>query len=277
MTFDPRILRVGVEVQGQVRWYEGLDMLVNATKQSGAQVNNATIKITNLQRRVRDFILTETTPWNQHKVRKKIIVEAGRVSYGVSRIFVGDIIGAVPTQPPDIGLTITARTNEFARGQMVSSAQAATVPMRTIAQDIAQSMGLTLRFEAQDKQIANYSFTGGAAKQVGRLGEFGRVNAYVDDDTLVVKDVGAALQNVVTVLSAESGMVGIPETTEQGIKVKYLFEPTSRCGGQLTVASKINPSVNGAYNIYAMTYELASRDAPWYTIAECYKQGRFKK
>ncbi len=277
MTFDPRLMRVGIEIGKEMIWVEGLALEASITKVANATSNDATIKVSNLTKIHRDNILTETSPWNKLGVRKRIVVEAGRESYGLSRIFTGDIINATPSQPPDIAITLTARTNNWNKTQVTSKSYAGMVSMERIAQDIADSMELSLNFEATDRQIASYAFTGAKSQQLNKLGEIGRVNAYIDDDKLIVKDVGkAAKQSAQThVLDLNSGMVGIPELTEQGIRVKMMFEPFSRIGGMLEVKSIINPGADGKYIIYKMSYDISNRGEQFYTTVEAYKQGRY--
>lgn len=279
--FDPRLLRVGVEVGKELRWYEGLSIECSITKTTGASSDNdASIKITNISRETRNLILTETSPWNTLRSRKQVIVEAGRQSYGYSRIFVGDITAATPSQPPDIALTLTARTNSYNKVQPISKSYAGLVSTQKIAQDIADSMGLSLSFEATPKQVGSYAFTGAKSKQLDRLAEMGGVVAYIDDGRLVVLDSGSPLaqtEKQTNVLSLESGMVGIPEVTEQGIKVKMMFEPFSKCGGEIEIKSVMNPVADGEYIIFKMTYDIANRSDQFYTTLECYKKGRYKK
>lgn len=276
--FDARLLRVGVEVAKRLVWYEGLAIEASMTKVANATANEATIKVTNIEKQTRNTILTETSPWNKFSARKRVIVEAGRQSYGYSRIFVGDIMNVSVTQPPDIAITISALTNAWNKTQVASRSYAGLVQARQIAQDIADSMGLALQYEADDKQISSYAFTGAKSAQMNKLSELGRVNAYIDDDRLVVKPIGVALKQTATasnVLDIDSGMVGIPEVTEQGIKVKMMFEPHSRIGGTIQVRSKINPGANGEYIIFKMTYDLSNREDQFYNTVEAYKKGRY--
>lgn len=277
MSFDPRLMRVGIEIGKEIIWVEGLMLEASITKVANATSNDATIKVANMTKNHRDNILTETSPFNKLGVRKRVIVEAGRESYGLSRIFTGDIINATPSQPPDISITLTARTNNWNKTQVTSKSYAGMISMQRNAQDIADSMELSLNFEATDRQIASYAFTGAKSQQLNKLGEIGRVNAYIDDDKLIVKDVGkAAKQSAQThVLDLSSGMVGIPELTEQGIRVKMMFEPFSRIGGMLEVKSIINPGANGKYIIYKMSYDISNRSEQFYTTVEAYKQGRY--
>lgn len=266
---DPRLLRIGIEIGGQLKLYEDLAMTASGTKFANANQNECEVKITNLDEATRNYLLTETSPFNKNKKRKILTVEAGRKSTGYSLVYTGDITNAVGAQPPDITLTLKAATGDYAKGQIIASSQPGIVPLRNIASRIAQDLGLSLIFEAKPKQISNYSFTGSAVKQVEQLAAMGRVNAYIDDRALIVKDFNAPLAKRTRELSLDTGLIGIPEFTEQGIKVKMLFDNQTVLGGGLNTTSKINPAANGLYTIFKLGFELASRDTPFYYIAEC--------
>lgn len=271
--FDPRILRIGIEVDGRLRVYDDLWMSATISKFANPLQNEAEVKIANLTRDARDFLLTETSPFNQLKKPRKLFIEAGRKSIGAFALFQGDITEGTPSQPPDIILTLKAKTKQAAKGIVLAQAYGAREQLSTIAKGVADALGLALVFEAQDKAVANYSFTGGALKQVEKLGEAGRVNAYVDDDRLIVKDYNVPLAQATHVLSKSSGLIGVPELTEQGVKVKYLLDPKSQLGGEIELESEIYPAVNGKYVIYKLSYEVSNRDTPFYCIAECKRKG----
>lgn len=266
---DPRLLRIGIEISGQLKLYEGLAMTASGTKYANANQNECEVKITNLDQATRDYLLTETSPFNKNKKRKILTVEAGRVSTGYALVFQGDITNAVGAQPPDITLTLKAATGDYAKGEIIASSQPGITPMQNIASRVAQDMGLGLTFQAKPKQISNYSFTGSKVKQVEHLGAMGRVNAYIDDAALIVKDFNAPLEKRTRELNLDTGMIGIPEFTEQGIKVKMLFDNQTVLGGGINITSKLNPAANGLYTVFKLGFELASRDTPFYYIAEC--------
>lgn len=265
---DPRIVRLSVEVNGQMKVYEGLNITATGCKFANANQNECEVKITNVDKATADFILTETSPFNANRTPKRFIIEAGRESYGYSRIYAGTVASAVPSQPPDITLTLKALTGNHKKGDVIARNQPGQASLRRIAGQVATDLGVSLTFQAEDKQIGNYNYTGGALKQVDKLGEAGMVDAYVDDDSLIVKDSNAPLLNQVRVLNIDTGLVGIPEITEHGVKVKYMLDNTSVLGGALRIESKIYPTVNGDYIIYKLGFDIASRDTPFYWIAE---------
>lgn len=265
---DPRIVRITIQVNDVLKSYDGLAVSASGTKFANANQNECEVKISNLDKATRDYLLTETSPYNKNKTRKLIRVEAGRVSTGVSLVYEGDITSAVGSQPPDITMTLKSATADFQKGIVVAKSAAGMTPLRGIAQGVAKDLGLSLVFEAKDKQISNYTFTGGTLKQVNRLGETGMVNAYVDDGKLIVKDYNIPLTGRTRELNMDTGMIGIPEFTERGVKVKMLFDNQTTLGSGLNIISKMNPAVNGLYTVFKLGFELASRDEPFYYIAE---------
>lgn len=246
-------------------------IVANGSKFVDVTQNECNIQVANLSRDLRNALATNLTPFDYNQARKSVQVWAGRVSTGLFLRYQGDIVSAVPTQPPDIIMNIRSRTMQFFKNDLVAQSYAVTAPLSQIAADVSKQLGLNLRFEATDRSIANYSYTGSATGQIQRLQKLGAVDAYVDDGTLVCKDKGVSLQNTVFELSQAGGMIGQVELTEYGIRVKSLLSPNVKLGGTLRLNSVQNPSLNGDYTIYRTGFEIATRDVAFYDIIEATK------
>jgi hypothetical protein len=83
-----------------------------------------------------------------------------------------------------------------------------------------------------------------------------------------VKNNDAPLTGRVRILSADSGMIDIPQPTELGVQVTYLLDNNSTLGGALEIHSIVYPSLNGTYIIYKLSFDIATRGNPFYWIAE---------
>lgn len=266
---DPRIVRIGIEIDGKIKYYEGMDIHAQGMKYANSTQNECEVKINNLSKATRDYILTETSPFNLNKKPKKLIVEAGRESYGVTQIFIGNITSSSIGQPPDISLTIKCLTKNHKKGDVVSRSKGSTTSLRNIAEGVAKDLDTSLLYEADEKSISNFSFTGGALKQVDALGDAGDVDVFIDNETLVVKNRGTPLKGQMRVLNVDSGMIGIPALTEHGLRVTCLIDNKTAIGGAIQIQSVLNPSLNGLYSIFQMGFDIASRDTPFYYICEC--------
>lgn len=270
---DQRVLRIGVEVDGEILWYEGLRITAKGDRAVTDTQNKCDVEISNLSRDVRNYLLTETSPFNKNRTPKRLFVEAGRVSTGVAQVFVGDIVSSSPTQPPDIGLRLKAQTGAFKKGELVARSGEAKEKLSAIAQRVADDLEAGLIFEADDKFIANFSFSGAALRQVGALAQAGAIDAYQDNGTLVVKNRGAPRRDVIKVVNLSTGMIGIPEATERGVRVKILYDLETDLGGLLRLTSELNPALDGDYTVYKMAFDLASRDLPFYWTLEASRNG----
>ena len=266
---DPRIVRVSIEVNGRIKTYSSpLSITANGTKYANALQNECEVVIENLDRATQDYILTETSPYNKNRTPKSITVEAGRESYGTAVIYRGNIVSSSVTQPPDIGITLKCLTGNFIKGNILTRNQPGQATLSQISKQISQDTNTLLNFQASDRNISNYSFAGASLKQVEVLGAMGGINVFIDDNTLVVKDAYVPLTNTLRILNAQTGMIGIPEFTEQGIKVKFLLDNRTTLGGSLRIESKQYPATNGDYVIYKLGFQIATRDTPFYYIAE---------
>ena len=304
---DERIIRVGFEVRGQLKVYENLAIICSGTKFANSTQNTCQISIANLDRETRDYLLTECSPFNKNNKPKKFFIDVGRKSYGVFRLFEGDFAYCAlgqsinvkddekkeaPKKPSkkkkessddgggdvsveggeaemDIWVTFKALTADAQKSRLVSRTGLPVQNLSEMAKQTAADLGLSLDFSATDKQLTNTSYTGAALQQVNDLETAGAVSVYIDDGKLVVKDINLPLPNFMRVLNLDSGMVGKPEFTEQGCKVKFLIDPRTKLGGALKVISKTTPTANGVYIIYKLSFSLASRDVDFYYAAEC--------
>jgi len=267
---DLRVIKVTVEVGEESKVYSGpMDIHVTGNKTTSSTPNNADIKISNLTAEVRNYLLTETSPFNKNRKKKRVKIEAGRESTGTTVVFIGDVTASSPTQPPDIGITLKSQTGAASKNNVVRQSGRSQEGLKDISGRVAKDMNLGLEFEADEKNIANYNFTGGAGVQVDALSRAGQSQAFVDDETLVVKKRGAARKGTKIILNKKSGMIGVPEVTETGVNVKMLFTPDAKIGGEVEITSDLNPSVNGNYEIYTLRFELSTRQEAFYYVAEC--------
>jgi hypothetical protein len=263
---------VSININGIVKQYQApLEITARGTKFANQNQNEAEITITNVDAKTQDYLLTETSPYNLNTAPKVLTVDAGLSYNGMqqtSRIFSGNIVSVNLSQPPDVKMTIRCLTGNYQKGQVVAMGAPETISLSKLAGDIASQLGLNLNFDADDKQIANYNFTGSALKLVNTLGLLSNVDAFIDDDSLVVKRSSLPLAGPTKLIDMQNGMVGIPQITERGLQVKFLLDNQTKVGSLLRVNSVIYPALNGDYIIYKLVFDLATRAENFYYIAD---------
>jgi hypothetical protein len=282
--FDPRVVSISIEAgpeiytykteskvgaAGQVLSSNGLYMTATGTKFANSLQNECTIVIANLKQSTCNLILTEASPMNPNRVPKRVIVNAGRNSSGLALLYSGEILAATISQPPDRMLTIRCLTMNFGKGDIIINESPGSILLSTLSKQVADSLKISLNFQAKDRQISSYSYTGSATKQVDRINSMGNVSAYVDNNVLVVKDYAAVIKNQqIRLVSSEFGLIGIPELNEFGVKFTMFLDNHTTLGSLIRLKSKLNPAANGDYLVYKLSFSISTRDKPFYWIVE---------
>ncbi len=114
-----------------------------------------------------------------------------------------------------------------------------------------------------DINVANVSYPSSSADLVGYLNTLG-VRAVISNGILIVTDQNGINQNNGFILSAETGMVGIPQATQDGCTAQMLVQANVNIGDQIGINSIVNPSVNGSYRIDQIAFDIANRDTPFF-------------
>lgn len=268
-TFDSRLVEVGIQIGDNIQYFgEGYYITAQGTKYGNPSPNECQVRIDNLTAAHRNQILTDSSPWSPVKGTKKLILKAGRASYGASLLFTGNITIAGVTQPPDIGIILNAIQGIDSAVQTVAVSMPARTSLKTIAQTAANQSGLNLDFQATDKQISNYNLTGSIKNHMDKMAQTGNYDVLEDKGSLIIKDKNVPILDRIKKLNLNSGMIGTPEITELGIMVKILLDNQTDIGGQIDLTSKLNPSLNGSYVIQKLSFDIASRENPFYWIAE---------
>jgi len=264
-TFDSRIFKVVFTYEDtQLTLDGGLTITASGMKYANALQNECQLTVSNLKKDTRDRLMTQLTPYNYDQKRKGIEVYAGRESTGLYLLYKGDITQCYPSQPPDIVLHIRSMALAWYKLNYVAQSYNVTTPLSKVVNGIGQTLGLSVKFLATDKNISNYSYSGCAAKEINHVAGMG-FQVYEDNGVLVCKDRSKGIGDAIEV-SQETGMVGIPELTEYGVKIKTMLNPNVSLGGKINLISNMNPLLNGEYTTYQIGFEIASRDTPFYSL-----------
>ena len=270
MAIDERLLQVTIDIDGDINSYSGLAITAQGARYKTPTQGISIITIANLSKDVTNKIISRSSPFktNDADIPINIILEAGRQSSGLSTVYEGNIYRSYETQPPDSVLHITAQTADFTKQNIVSVSAQPIAQLKDIAEGIAKDLGYSLLFEANDKQISNYNFTGPALRQLDLLKDLSDdIDVYIDANELVVKNSNSPLKNNVIQIRPND-IVGRPEITERGLKITILATGLVRVGAELDVISIAYPNASGRWDSYRITYHLTNRDIPFYYIIE---------
>lgn len=271
---DKRKVVVEIETaDGQMAKFDGLNVKFSVKKTANAVMNKADISIANLSMERIYTLTTFMSPYLNAEKRKMTRLYVGYVkdmAEDVPLIFEGEISKAIPTTPPDVWLNCEARSGFFNNQNVVSESINGKVTMQEICAKAAQSMDLQLSYTAVlNKTVEGFNYNGGATGMLNKINELGGVIAFEDDGALKVIDADKPqTSDYVRVLDQNSGLIGMPQPDNMGLKIKMLLDPTLKVGDRIELKSQIMPKANGVYWCYALTHSGGLRETNFYTEIE---------
>lgn len=268
MEIDQRVIRLGIIIDNQITWYEDLFIEAKGEKFDTPTMAQCSITLLGLSREKREYILRETRPTTTTGKRVSLVLEVGRESYGTATLYQGDVFRSEPTPKPDIGVLLQCIVGQFNKNKLVTRSGTDKTRLSQLAKWCADDAGYGLSFEISDRFIQSYSFSGSAQAQIMQLEKLSKASVFVENKTLVVKDSLAPAKGLrVVKLNNDTGLLQA-SGTESGAKIKMLFHPSVNIGTQIELTSETNPSLNGMYVIFKLSFEVSNKKQPFYLVCE---------
>lgn len=277
---DRRICYVQIQTPSGDKEIKNISIKGRITRKKSETGSTAKIAIANLSREDVEYLTTYTSPYIDQSKKKRINVFAGYESTGVGMIFSGDIYSALPEGLPDTWLNIEAKTEYFNQQNIITMSQA-KMNTKSIAQIVANQLNLSLVWRSKSQKFIDaFNFTGAKTKLLNRLNQLDNFTAFVDNGSLLVIDNNeqppetstTKKEGYIKLINGDSGLIGLPQPDEHGVKIKVLLDPAVNLGDWFKLESQRLPIVNGYYQVYEMTYDFASREPQYYL--EIYGQNR---
>lgn len=285
MPLGRRVLRVTFNMpQGDVTLDETLDMHVKIQKAALCQQQQCDIVVNNLTASLRASLITQFTSWNKRNIENGqpnatqqsfigVTVQAGYSTPGqpqpnIITVFSGQVALAGPMgELPNMAVKITAYSQQISKVQYITQVPPGQMTFKKYAAWVAAQMGVNLVCQTS---YDNVVVTNPAAS-IHTVGDLlidiqnyyhPDVAAYVDNNTLYVRDVNAVITTASQVTIDE--FINMPLWDEWGVEFECLFNPQLLLSCAATLVSTMNPSLNNVgYVVYAIVYDLTSRDTPF--------------
>lgn len=223
----------------------------------------------------------KVTVWNlndEHiaELNKDDCVVSLHAGYGTKRplIFAGVVTFAKRKQDgSDIATEIELVDNRIAiRDTYVSVSYSGSIDCKTLIQDAADQMGVTVSFSynAEFKKIPNgYSYVGPARNVLTKACNTCGLVWSINNGVLQVKKPGDTMSREVYELSPETGLIGIPERVQisnedkgysYGWDVEYLMNAAIDLDDYVHLKSKY---VEGYFRVYSVTIDGDNMEGSW--------------
>ena len=246
-------------------------------------LSNGTIDVYNLNRDDTQFLTTSTAFWLN---KQRFVQLYAGYDDDVKLIMSGQILEAPPSGYPDMALHIRLFGNAEWQSTIIDVQKS---DLKIV--DLIDYVGTITRMpvnmpqwlresnEWLNKRLDNYSYTGTPIGLLEKIQDMvGGYNPNKSSFFISAAnneiEVGSPERrdNDVLLVSKETGMVGLPMPTYNGINVKMLLNPNIRVNDRIKLESERVPMCNGYYYVLRLQHEGELRSNQFYTTLFCQRE-----
>jgi hypothetical protein len=243
---------------GNTKVIEGLATTVEVEKNGLPEKNTAKVAISNLK--MSDMEKMTFLAFRPLQKRKnKIVIEAGIQGQELGMVFKGDIISAFPdfNSAPDVPFQIEA----MAAGWSYQIAESPTSiqgeeDVAKLMEQFAKQAGFSFVNNNVSATVQNTTFTGSPVQKAQQLAHEVNIELLIDDENFTIQNWGEPRGDAV-LLGANSGLIGYPTFTQDGVEGRSFYNPKLRLGGQIKLQS-IVPKANGYWKLTKLSHSLSA-------------------
>lgn len=255
----------------------GLRVSASINKEGGVSMSRLDMKVFGLDLDVMNklTILGKPLVDGRHNV---VTVMAGDDDAGLAVVFIGVIQEAWvdARNAPQVAFIVSAFTGIIEALKPVQPVTyKGTVDAALVVSSIAQQNGYAFENSGVSVQISNPYLAGTMLDQLQAVARAGNFNCLLDNGTkagptIAIWPAGKSRNSLVPTLSPDTGLIGYPMRTQNGIQLMTLFNPSIVFGGKLKIESSLVPA-NGTWEVFRIAHDLESETVggKWFTTAEC--------
>ena len=194
--------------------------------------------------------------------RDYINIYAGNDEMGLSEVFAGSIISAHGdfSDCPEHKLTIEAEVGFWGRviaqGPNVING---TQPVSSFIATQAAAAGLRFANEGVTSTVKDCVFNGTPIQQAQQAANQVGADLLIDDEEMVLLPREGHRQGNAVLLNRDSGLLGFPSLSGNGIECKCIYNPALRFAG-LFILESVVPKASGTWRIIKLAHKLSAND-----------------
>jgi hypothetical protein len=254
--------------KGNAKIIEGLGAEVSVSKPGPPEKPSANIKLTGLK--LDDMAqMTMLSFLPMSSLKNHVAVQAGNQGdANLPVVFWGEITAASAdfNQAPDIVFNIDAETGSYpaliASPQETARGQASAA---ALIEKYAKQIGYGFKNEGVSASVKNAVLNGSPMEKIKAVAGQVGCEIIIDDGEIVIMPAGGARSGNAVLMTRETGMIGYPTFTSDGISLKCVYNPEIKIGGLLRVESVV-PRASGVWKITKLDHNLSAYKAsggPW--------------
>lgn len=253
----------------------GLRTSCAITKAGGASMSTLELRVWGMPLDVMQKLTVLNKLAYEQERSNSVTVTAGDDQTGMGIVFTGTIkeAWADASNPPEVAFIVsafsggldavrpvapTSYNGSVAVDVLMSSIAAQMVPPRTLENSGVQTI------------LESPYLPGTLRDQALAVARAARCNMLIDEQVLAIWPLGQTREGLTLALSPESGLVGYPQFTQNGIALTVLFTPSLTFGQRIDVTSPLG-AANGSWTVAAVQHNLDAElpGGQWFTRVEC--------
>ena len=207
--------------------------------------------------------------------RNIVSLSAGEEGSSMGLVFIGQITNAYADfqAAPDVPFFVQAHVLAGDAVRMIPpTSTKGSADVATLLSGFATQLGLTFENNGIDIKLSNPYLSGSILDQAQEV-----VNAAGiawnkgDNGVLAIWPKTGSRGGSIPLISPETGMVGYPSYTAQGILVRTLFNPSISFGGKIQIQSDLKPACK-VMTVQVLNHTLDSQvpDGKWFSDIQAY-------
>lgn len=262
--------RITLGEGGREKIVEGLATEVHIEKPGLPDMNKASITIRGM--RLEDMDELTFLAFEPREMRNnRINVEAGEGN-ALAQVFAGEITSAYAdfNAAPDVQFRIEAMSGFYPSliPDPAISYQGEK-SMTEILEGLAKKAGYTFRARDITAKLLNPVLVGSPIEKAKAAAKQAGLNLLVDDGALILLPEGQPREGSSVTISKETGMIGYPSFSSQGITLKTYYNPALIYNGSIRVESIVKKAC-GTWRISKLSHFLSAcqPNGPWQSEIE---------
>lgn len=236
---------------------EGLPVTVRITKGGGEEKNKATVTIRNLKL---DTIRQLTTlAFKRLETYKNVIqIDAGSQGGQLATVFIGEITSSVPEASDNGELTLKIEALAGYYANLLPTPPTSVQGEATIEklmQQFATEAGYNFENKNVTGSVKNCVFIGSPIQKARTLARQVGIDLLIDNGKMTIQTMVAPKDGEAPFLSKDTGLLGYPSFSNDGIRCKCIFNQYLTVGNYFKLES-ILPFASGEWQITRLEHTL---------------------
>lgn len=253
----------------------GLRTSCTITKAGGASMSQLELRVWGMPLdTMQKLTVLNKLAYEQERFNQ-VVVTAGDDETGMGVVFSGTIkeAWADGSNAPDIMFLVSAFSGGLDAVKPVAPVSyKGAVAVDVVLGSIAAQMTPPRTLENNGVQtILNDPYLPGTLRdQTLAVQRAARCNMLIDEQVLAIWPMGQTREGLTLDISAETGLIGYPQFTQNGIALSVLFTPGLAFGQTIKVTSAL-AAANGQWVVAAVQHDLDAEvpGGQWFTRVEC--------